>query len=82
MIKYPNRLPPNVAGFPTTREVPKEDFHNVVRPAVCHVEKHTGKPNYHLQPNASITSFTPGTWRKNARLTEAISWVFANKSHN
>ncbi len=61
-------LPENIVGFKAKDNVTKEDFDNVVFPAVDELIKRTGELNYMMVLDTDISNFTIGAWWKDAVL--------------
>lgn len=57
-----------MVGFVASDEITKEDFDNVVLPAVNELVKRTDKLNYLLIVDTQLKNFTLGAWLKDAML--------------
>ncbi|MBC7387791.1 MAG: STAS/SEC14 domain-containing protein [Opitutaceae bacterium] len=68
MITEIKNLPENMVGFKATGDVTKEDFDNILLPAVKAKTDQVGKLNYMLVLDTSIQNFTFGAWMKDAWL--------------
>ncbi len=68
MIEKLSNVPQNVAAFRATGEVTKDDYTNVVLPQVCLLVENTGKLNFLLLLDTSVTNFTAGAWLQDAML--------------
>lgn len=68
MIQKINSLPENMVGFRAVGEVTKEDFDQIVLPAVKESVEKTGQLNYMLVIDTSLENFTAGAWIKDAIL--------------
>lgn len=66
MITILQNLPANVVGVRATGTITKEDFDNVVLPAVQEMADRTGKVNYILLLETEIGNFEAGAWMKDA----------------
>jgi len=76
MITQIKDVPSNMVAFRASGEVTKDDFENVVFPAVDDVVKKTGELNYVLVLETEIKNFTLGAWLKDALLgiTKLTKW--------
>ena len=68
MISQITGLPSNMVGFKATGEVTKEDFENILLPAVKSKTTEVGKLNYMLVLDTPIENFTLGAWVQDAWL--------------
>jgi hypothetical protein len=66
MITILPNLPPHVVGVKATGTITKEDFDNVVMPAVQEMANRTGKVNYLLLLETEVGNFEAGAWMKDA----------------
>lgn len=62
MIEIINDLPPNVIGFRATGKVTKQDYDNVLMPAVDAQSKLFKKINFLLLIDTEISNYTFGAW--------------------
>lgn len=62
MIEVMNDLPPHVVGFRVTGKVTKEDYENVLMPAVDAQSKMFNKINFILCLNTHMSNYTFGAW--------------------
>lgn len=58
----------NIVAFRALAEVTKEDFLNVVTPAVEHLVKQTNEINFLLVLDTDVENFTSGAWLQDALL--------------
>lgn len=68
MISRIKEVPDNMVAFRATGEVTREDFENVVFPAVDELVKRTGELNYLLLLETDANKFTLGAWWEDALL--------------
>lgn len=68
MIQRISSLPETMVGFRAIGEVTKEDFDQVIIPAVNEIVEKTGQLNYLLVIDTSLKNFTAGAWIKDAIL--------------
>lgn len=68
MITHLKELPETMVGFRAEGEITKEDFDNVVMPAVKKAVERNDELNYMLELDTSIKNFTIGAWVKDAAL--------------
>ena len=68
MIQQLTDVPANMVAFKASGEVTKEDFENIVLPAVKKLVDATGELNYMLVLETSVKNFTAGAWMKDALL--------------
>ena len=68
MIQRISSLPETMVGFRAMGEVTKEDFDQIVLPAVREIVEKTGQLNYMLVIDTSLQNFTAGAWIKDAIL--------------
>lgn len=61
-------VPDNMVAFMASGEVTKDDFQNVVEPAVQQAVKATGELNYLMVIDTSLKNFTAGAWWQDALL--------------
>lgn len=66
MIHYIPNLPANMVAFKAVNTITEEDFNEIVMPKVKELVDQTGKLNYMLVLETSITNFTLGAWFKDA----------------
>ena len=66
MIQQLEQVPANMVGFRATGEVTKEDFEQVVIPAVERSIEKTGVLNYMLVLDTSVKEFNVGAWLQDA----------------
>ncbi|MEO5893458.1 MAG: STAS/SEC14 domain-containing protein [Ferruginibacter sp.] len=62
MLTIMNDLPPHVLGVRATGTVSKQDFDDTLKPALDELKKRTGKINYLLLLETSVSNFTLGAW--------------------
>ena len=62
MLSLMTDLPSHVVGVKATGAVTKEDFDEVLKPALDALHKRTGKINYLLLLETTISNFTIGAW--------------------
>lgn len=62
MLTIMNDLPPHVLGIRATGAVTKQDFDEVLKPALNALVKRTGKINYLLLLETTVSNFTLGAW--------------------
>ena len=76
MITEIKEVPTNMVAFRASGEVTKEDFENVVFPAVEKVVERTGELNYLLLLQTDAKNFTFGAWWKDVILVlkELFKW--------
>ncbi len=76
MIKELKNTPDTMVGFVATDDVTKEDFDEVVLPAVKELVDRTNKLNYLLVLETQLKDFTVGAWIKDALLglTNMTKW--------
>ena len=67
MIEQIKNLPTNMVGFRTTDDVVKEDFEMVTQEVALLVER-TGKLNYLLFIDNSLSDFSAGAWMQDVLL--------------
>jgi len=68
MLTIIKDLPSNVVGVKATGKVNKEDFDNVLIPALKELAGRTGKINYLLQLDKEVKNFTLGAWIRDAKI--------------
>lgn len=68
MIQRISSLPDTMVGFRAVGEVTKDDFDQIVIPAVKEIVEKTGQLNYMLVIDTSLQNFTAGAWIKDAIL--------------
>jgi hypothetical protein len=68
MIRQLKEAPSNVAAFEATGEVTKDDFTNIVFPAVEKAVKKHDELNYLLLLNTELKNFTLSAWMQDALL--------------
>jgi len=68
MIEKLSNVPQNVAAFRAAGEVTKDDYTNVVVPQVSLLVENTGRLNFLLLLDTSVTNFTAGAWLQDAML--------------
>jgi len=61
-------IPANMVGFRATGAVTKDDFDNVVMPAVEALVKQTGELNYLFWVDTPLHNFTTGAWFQDAMI--------------
>jgi hypothetical protein len=66
MLSLISGLPAHVVGVKATGEVDKNDFDNVLIPALDELVKRTGEIYYLLQLETPVSEFTAGAWMKDA----------------
>ena len=66
MIHYIPNIPSNMVGFKAINAITEQDFDEIVIPKVKELVEKTGKLNYMLVLETSITNFTFGAWFKDA----------------
>jgi hypothetical protein len=69
MIEELKHTPNTLVGFHVTGEVTRQDFDNVVVPAVHELVKRTNKLNYLLILDTDLKNMTVGSWLKDAMAT-------------
>lgn len=62
MLSIMHDLPPHVVGIRATGAVTKQDFDEVLKPALDALVKRTGKINYLLLLETTVSNFTLGAW--------------------
>lgn len=62
MLTIMSDLPPHVVGIRATGAVTKQDFDEVLKPALEVLVKRTGKINYLLLLETNVSNFTLGAW--------------------
>ncbi len=62
MLSIISDLPPHVVGVRATGAVTKQDFDEVLKPALDALVKRTGKINYLLLLETTVSNFTLGAW--------------------
>ena len=62
MLSIMSDLPPHVVGVRATGAVTKQDFDEVLKPALESLYKRTGKINYLLLLETTVSNFTLGAW--------------------
>lgn len=62
MLSIMHDLPPHVLGIRATGAVTKQDFDEVLKPALDALLKRTGKINYLLLLETTVSNFTLGAW--------------------
>ncbi|MEO6228883.1 MAG: STAS/SEC14 domain-containing protein [Ferruginibacter sp.] len=62
MLSIMSDLPPHVVGIRATGAVTKQDFDEVLKPALDALVKRTGKINYLLLLETNVSNFTLGAW--------------------
>ena len=62
MLTIIHDLPPHVLGIRATGAVTKQDFDAVLKPALDSLLKRTGKINYLLLLETTVSNFTIGAW--------------------
>lgn len=68
MIRQLKEIPDNVVAFEATGEVTKEDFTDIVFPAVEEAVKKYEELNYLLLLNTELKNFTAAAWMQDALL--------------
>lgn len=68
MMHKINSLPENMVGFRAVGEITKDDFDQVVIPAVNEIVEKTGQLNFLLVLDTTLENFTAGAWIKDAML--------------
>lgn len=68
MIQRISSLPDTMVGFRAVGEITKEDFEQIVVPAVNEIVEKTGQLNYLLVIDTTLENFTAGAWIKDALL--------------
>ncbi|HSZ72263.1 MAG TPA: STAS/SEC14 domain-containing protein [Cytophagaceae bacterium] len=68
MIQRISSLPDTMVGFRAVGEITREDYDEVVIPAVYEIVEKTGQLNYLLVIDTSLQNFTAGAWIKDAIL--------------
>jgi hypothetical protein len=66
MITQINALTGNTAGFNLIGQITKEDYENIVIPALEKVSAHFAKINMMLVIDTDLSNFTMGAWMKDA----------------
>jgi hypothetical protein len=66
MMEQITNLPDGMIGFRASGEVTKEDYLNVVIPAVEQLVRITGTINFLLLLDTSVARFMPGAWLQDA----------------
>ncbi|MEO6731094.1 MAG: STAS/SEC14 domain-containing protein [Ferruginibacter sp.] len=62
MLSILTDLPPHVLGVRATGAVTRQDFDEVLKPALDALLKRTGKINYLLLLETTVSNFTVGAW--------------------
>jgi hypothetical protein len=62
MISQLKDVPANIVAFRVTGKVEKEDFQQIVMPAVDDVVERTGELNFVLVMDTALKNFTAGAW--------------------
>jgi|ERR671912_1876466 hypothetical protein len=62
MLTIMTDLPPHVVGIRATGAVTRQDFDEVLKPALEALHKRTGKINYLLLLETTVSNFTIGAW--------------------
>ena len=62
MIEIINDLPENVIAFRATGKVTKEDYENILMPAVDAQSKKFKKINFFLWLDTDVSNYTAGAW--------------------
>ena len=62
MLTIMHDLPHNVVGIRASGAVTKQDFDEVLKPALEELRNRTGKINYLLLLETSVSNFTLGAW--------------------
>ena len=62
MLTIMHDLPPHVLGIRATNAVTKQDLDEVLKPALDALVKRTGKINYLLLLETTVSNFTIGAW--------------------
>jgi hypothetical protein len=62
MLSIMHDLPPYVVGIRASGAVTKQDFDEVLKPALEELKKRNGKINYLLLLDTSVSNFTLGAW--------------------
>jgi len=68
MITQISTLSGNTVGFNLVGEITKEDYDNVIFPAVKKVTEKSDELNMMLVISTDLSNFTPGAWIKDAAL--------------
>jgi hypothetical protein len=68
MVTQLSNTPDNMVGFRLTDTVTKDDYNQVIFPAVDGLAKKLGKLNYLLDIDTPLSNFTIGAWWKDAIL--------------
>lgn len=68
MIQELKDTPNTIVAFRATNDVTREDFDNVVLPAVAELVGRTDQLNYLLVVDTPLRNFTFGAWMKDAML--------------
>lgn len=68
MISQFKNIPNTMVGFRASQEVTKDDFDQVVLPAVAELVQRTDELNYMLVLDTPLKNFTIGAWIKDAML--------------
>ncbi|HLP12924.1 MAG TPA: STAS/SEC14 domain-containing protein [Flavobacteriales bacterium] len=66
MITQLKTVPANVVAFKATGRVTKQNFENVILPAVNELVQRTGELNYMLILDTPLKNFTLGAWWQDA----------------
>src|SRR6186997_954739 len=62
MLTILHDLPPHVVGVRATGAITKQDFDEVLKPALDALVKRTGRINYLLLLETTVSNFTIGAW--------------------
>ncbi len=62
MLSIMHDLPPHVVGIRATGAVTRQDFEDVLKPALDSLVKRNGKINYLLLLETTVSNFTLGAW--------------------
>ena len=62
MVQILNDLPPHVIGFRATGKVTKDDYENILMPAVDAHSKKFDKINFLLWVDTDVSNYTFGAW--------------------
>ena len=68
MIEIIHGLPPDVAAFNATGKVSVNDYNTIINPIVKKIKQRSGRINYMLVLNTSLSNYSLGAWFKDGLL--------------
>jgi hypothetical protein len=68
MLEVMNEVPPHVVGFRAKGEVTKEDYENVLIPAIDKAAEQFGSLHFLMVLETDVSNFTLGAWMDDAKV--------------